>query len=59
MSTLNSLGKNTFGIKNFFKSLEDSVHEEQRNLIFHKKSWEDEAEYFNFIKFLFTNPGKV
>jgi hypothetical protein len=59
MNSLSSLGKNTFGIKNFFRSLEDSVHQEQRELIFHKKSWEDEAEYFNFIKFLFSNPSKV
>jgi hypothetical protein len=59
MNSLSSLGKNTFGIKNFFRSLEDSVHQEQRELIFHKKSWEDEAEYFNFIKFLFNDPAKI
>jgi hypothetical protein len=59
MDTLNSLGKNAFGIRNFFKNLEDSIHEEQREIYFHKKSWEDETEYFNFIKFLFSNPGRA
>jgi hypothetical protein len=59
MNSLSSLGKNAFGIKNFFRSLEDSVHEEQKEIFFHKKSWEDEAEYFNFIKFLFNSPSKA
>ncbi|MGA2967802.1 MAG: hypothetical protein ABSD69_01335 [Candidatus Levyibacteriota bacterium] len=59
MNTLNSLGKNAFGIKNFFRNLEESVHEEQKEILFHRKSWEDESEYFSFVKFLFSNPGKV
>jgi hypothetical protein len=59
MNNLSSLGKNSFGIKNFFKSLEDSLHEEQKEIYFHRKSWEDETEYFSFIKFLFSSPGKV
>jgi hypothetical protein len=59
MNTLNSFGKNTFGIKNFFKGLEDNIHQEQREIFFHKKSREEESDYFNFIKFLFTNPSKI
>jgi hypothetical protein len=59
MNTLNSLGKNALGIKNFFRNLEEAVHEEQKEIFFHRKSWEDESEYFNFVKFLFSNPGKV
>jgi hypothetical protein len=54
-----SLGKNSFGIRNFIKGLEDSLHEEQKELFFHRKSREDENDYFNFIKFLFNNPSKV
>ena len=59
MNSLSSLGKNSYGIKNFFKSLEGSLRKEQKEIYFHRKSWEDEAEYFNFIKFLFSNPGRV
>jgi hypothetical protein len=59
MNTLNSLGKNSFGIKNFFRSLEDSVRKEQKNIFFHKESEKDESEYFNFIKFLFNDPIKA
>jgi hypothetical protein len=59
MNTLNDLGKNILGVNNFFKSIEESVHKEQKEIFFHKKSWEDETEYFNFIKFLFSNPSKV
>ena len=59
MNTLNSLGKNTFGIKNFFKSFEGSIRQEQKEIFFHKRSWEDESEYFNFIKFLFSDPQKA
>lgn len=59
MNTLNSLGKNTFGIKNFFRNLEDSIRQEQKEILFHKKSWEDESEYFSFIKFLFSDPQKA
>jgi hypothetical protein len=59
MNNLNSLGKNTFGIRNFLRGLEDSVHQEQKEIFFHRKSQEDEADYFNFIKFLFNNPSKI
>jgi hypothetical protein len=59
MNSLNSLGKNTFGIKNFLKGLEDSVHQEQKEIFFHRKSQEDETDYFNFIKFLFNNPSSI
>jgi len=59
MNTLSTLGKNAFGLRNFFKNIEEGVHEEQKELLFHRKSWEDEAEYFNFIKFLFSNPNRV
>jgi len=59
MNSLRSLGKNALGIKNLFKTLENSVRAEQKEIFFHKKNWEDEAEYFNFIKFLFSNPSKV
>jgi hypothetical protein len=53
------LGKNALGITNFFRNLEDSVRQEQKEIFFHKKSLGDETEYFNFIKFLFSNPGRV
>ncbi|HUD09247.1 MAG TPA: hypothetical protein VMR77_00355 [Patescibacteria group bacterium] len=56
MNTLSTLGKNAFGIKNFFKNIENSVREEQKEIFFHRKSLGDETEYFNFIKFLFSNP---
>jgi hypothetical protein len=59
MNTLSALGKNAFGLRNFFKNIEGSVHEEQKELLFHRKSLGDEAEYFNFIKFLFSNPSRV
>jgi hypothetical protein len=59
MNTLNDLGKNALGIKNFFKNIEDSVRQEQKEIFFHRRSWKDEAEYFNFIKFLFSNPSKI
>jgi hypothetical protein len=59
MNSLNDLGKNTFGIKNFFRSLEDSIHREQKEMFFHQKGDENETEYFNFIKFLFNDPAKA
>jgi hypothetical protein len=59
MNTLNDLGKNALGVKNFFRGIEENIHREQREILFHRKSWEDEENYFNFIKFLFSNPGKV
>jgi hypothetical protein len=59
MNSLNSLGKNTFGVKNFFKSLEESVHREQKDIFFHRRNQEDETDYFNFIKFLFNDPQRV
>jgi hypothetical protein len=59
MDDSNSLGSNAFGIKNFFKGLEDSIHQEQKEIFFHRKSQEDETDYFNFIKFLFNNPSKI
>ena len=49
----------SLGIRNFFRGLEKSIHQEQKELFFHKKSYEDETDYFNFIKFLFNNPSKV
>jgi len=58
MNTLNTLGKNVWGIKNFFKNLEDSVRQEQKEIFFHKRSWEEETDYFNFVEFLFSKTGK-
>ncbi len=43
-------------ISNFLKK---QLRKEQKELFFRKKNWEEKAEYFDFIKFLFTNPGKV
>jgi hypothetical protein len=59
MTNLSSFGKNAFGVKNLFKGFEDDVRQEQKEMFFHKKSWKDESDYFNFIKFLFSNPQKA
>jgi hypothetical protein len=44
--------------KNFFKEMSDDLRKEQRELFFHKKSREEENEYFGFFKFLFQSPDK-
>lgn len=41
------------------RSLKDNLRREQKEMFFNKRNWEEEAEYFNFIKFLFSNPGKI
>ena len=40
------------GIKNYWK-------EEQKKLLFNKKSRQEEKDYFNLIKFLFSSPNKI
>lgn len=55
---MSSVSKTLFGGRNIFQSFKESIQREQKELFFHKGSWEDEAEYFNFIKFLFSNPGQ-
>jgi hypothetical protein len=51
--------KRSFGYLNVLNVLKKQLQKEQKELFFNKKSWEDEVDYFNFIKFLFTNPGKI
>lgn len=51
--------KHYFGYLNVLNILKKQLQKEQRELFFRKKNWEDEADYFDFIKFLFTNPGKI
>lgn len=42
-----------------FRALERSLKKEQKEMFFSRQNWKDQKEYFNFIKFLFSNPSKV
>jgi hypothetical protein len=42
-----------------FKSVRDNLRREQKEMFFSHKNWQDQTEYFNFIKFLFSNPGRI
>ena len=53
---MNSINKKTIPLKDFFFDLGNDLRKEQKALFFHKKSPEEEAEYFDFFKFLFQSP---
>ena len=55
---MKALAGKTSQIENFFKEMGDGLRKEQKEFFFHKKSQEEEAEYFNFFKFLFQSPDK-
>jgi hypothetical protein len=50
--------KNNFRLKDFFFDLGNDLRKEQKEFFFHKKSQEEEAEYFDFFKFIFQSPDK-
>lgn len=41
-----------------YDKLKEYLAEEQKELLFHKKSQQEEAEYFNFFKFIFESPDR-
>jgi len=55
---MNSINKTFFQIKNSFLELGSQLRQEQKEFFFHRKSQEEEAEYFDFFKFLFQSPDK-
>lgn len=42
-----------------FENIKKVLEKEQKDMVFSKKSKEEEEEYFNLMKFLFTSPDKV
>jgi hypothetical protein len=56
---MNSISKKTTQVKDFFFDLGNDLHREQKEFFFHKKSQEEETEYFDFFKFLFQSPDKT
>jgi hypothetical protein len=55
---MKTLGRKTLRLKNFFNEMKDDLRKEQKEFFFHKKSREEENEYFDFFKFLFQSPDK-
>jgi hypothetical protein len=48
--------KNYFQFLNFYDKLKKYFEQEQKELLFNKRSKKEEAEYFNFFKFIFESP---
>lgn len=48
-----------FNNKGVFHKVNDYLQREQREFLFHKKSRQEEQEYFNFFKFLFNSPDNL
>ncbi len=46
----------TLQFKNLLRNMKDDLRKEQKAFFFHKKSREEETEYFDFFKFLFQSP---
>jgi hypothetical protein len=55
---MNSISKKNSQLKDFFFDLSQDIRREQKEFFFHKKSEKEEAEYFDFLKFLFQSPDK-
>ena len=45
--------------RKLLRSARNSFREEQKDLLFGRKSGREEEEYFNFIKFLLSSPDKA
>ena len=56
---MKALDKKIFKDKGFLHKMNDSLQKEQREFFFHKKSEQEEKDYFNFFKFLFNSPDRV
>jgi hypothetical protein len=55
---MNSITKKILKLRDSFEEMGNELRKEQKELLFHKKSKEEEAEYFNFLKFLFQSPDE-
>jgi hypothetical protein len=55
---MNSINKKILMFKGTFQEMGDELRKEQKEFFFHKKSKEEENEYFDFFKFLFQSPDK-
>jgi hypothetical protein len=56
---MKTLGRKTLRLKNFFNEMKDDLRKEQKEFFFHKKSQEEETDYFDFFKFIFQSPDKT
>jgi hypothetical protein len=56
-----SLGnfKNIANFKTLFENIKRTWEKEQKAILLHKKSRQEEMEYFSFMKFLFSSPDKI
>jgi hypothetical protein len=55
---MNSINKTILQLRETFQEMGSELRKEQKEFFFHKKSKEEEAEYFDFFKFLFQSPDK-
>lgn len=55
---MNSINRKIFQLKDSLTEIGSELRKEQKEFFFHKKSQEEETEYFDFFKFLFQSPDK-
>lgn len=48
-----------FSFKKLFRKIKTSWEKEQKDLLFEKKAENEQNDYFNVMKFLFSSPDKV
>lgn len=56
---MKAINKKVFKTKGFLHKMNKYLQKEQRDFFFHKKSEQEETEYFNFFKFLFNSPDSL
>lgn len=51
--------KSLINFNRLFENIKKGLEKDQKDLVFHRKSKQEEDEYFNFMKTIFTSPDKI